>query len=368
MTVKIVFSGLVALATLSACSSVDDREIASGSCAYLAEEPGKVVKIPADIDTPKFNDTYKLPALGEDAPRDVMGPELSVLSPSLVLPLVTGSHVEEGSKKATVWFDQVDDSQALDATIWNSLISFLEEQGIGVETFDKAQQRLITDWMVVTDSDEDSWYTWSPSERSVGQRFEFNLALKPHGRIASLSVDLIDFKEKQQKDGPELTKAKDVRRHEVDILNQVIEHYEYEIRLATAQRILKIRQGLAMELGIDAEGEPAYVVDAEYDITWPRLLLVLKKLGFDVKDYDKSNGLLFVKYNGSEGSWWSHLWSKDENALDLDTQEYRLRVSDVGNKTSVTWLDEESKAFTSAKLNDLFATFSRTMAEDDLDI
>ncbi|MDP5029161.1 outer membrane protein assembly factor BamC [Paraglaciecola sp.] len=369
MTLKFFAGSVVSLAILTACSSVEDREVASGGFAYLKNEPGQQIKIPADIDTPNFNDTYKLPALGKEAPRNIVGEKLSILSPALVLPLVTGSHVEEGSKAATVWFDKIDDSQALDTTIWNSLLAFLESQGIGVQSFDKEKQQLISDWMIINEGEEDdSWYSWSKSERSIGQRFEFNLDLKPHGRIASLSVDLVDYKERKTTEGPELLTSADERRQEVEILNQVIDHYEREIRLATAQRIQKIRQGLVMELGFDSDGESAYVVDAEYDIAWPRLLLVLRKLGFDVKDYDKSNGLLFVKYNGSEGGWWSNLWSKDEYALDLKTEDYRIKVEDLGEKTSITLLDDESKAFPANKMTDLFPTISRTMAADDLDI
>ena len=368
MTSKFYVSSLVSLAILAGCSSVEEREIASGSFNYVDAKPGQKIAIPADVDTPNFNDAYQLPNLGSDAPKDLIGKELSVMAPALVLPLVTGSHVEEGSKQATVWFDKVDDSQPLDTAIWNSLLAFLEAQGIGVESFDKEKQKLVSDWMVITETTDESWYTWTKSERSTGERFEFDLELKPHGRIASLSVKLIGYKEKASDDASEITQAKDARRHEVDILNQVIDHYEREIRLATAQRIMKVRRGLAMELGSDGDGAAAYVVDGEYDITWSRLLLVLRKLGFDVKDYDKSNGLLFVKYNGSDAGWWSNLWSNDEYALDLSKEEYRFKVAEAGEKTSITLMDEENQAFDATKLTDLFDTFSRTMAADDLDI
>ncbi|WP_340679735.1 outer membrane protein assembly factor BamC [Paraglaciecola sp.] len=367
MTSKFLVCSLVSFTLLTACSSVEEREIASGSFTYLKEQPGQQIDIPAELDTPNFNDSYKLPSLGVEAPREYRGKDLSILSPALVLPLVVGSHPEEGSKQAIVWFDKVDDSQPLDTTIWNSLLAFLEVQGIGIQSFDREKQQLISDWMIFTEKDE-HWYSWSESERSVGQRFEFNLELKPHGRIASLSVALLAYKEKNDKVATEITQAKDVRRQEVDILNQVIDHYEHEVRLATAQRIQKIRQGLPMELGVDQDGEPAYVVDAEYDVAWPRLLLVLRKLGFDVKDYDQSNGLLFVKYNGAEGGWWSNLWSKNEDALPLATEEYRFKVAESGAKTSVMLLDNENKAFTLDKLTDLYSVFSRTMAADDLDI
>jgi outer membrane protein assembly factor BamC len=282
--------------------------------------------------------------------------------------VVTGSHIEEGSKNATVWFDQVDDSLPLDTAVWNSLIRFLEIEGIGVEMFDKDKQRLITDWVVMDESEESSWYSWSKSERTVGQRFEFSLDKKPHGRTAALSVDLVDYMEKLDAQSTEITQAKDKRRNEVEVLNRVVKNYEFETKVANVKRFRKIREGLEMELGFDSDGEPAFVVDADYDVTWPRLLLVLRTLGFDVKDYDKSNGLLFVKYNGAEDGWWSNIWSSDKNEFDLDTEEYRVKVAGVGKKTSVTLLDDESNPFPVNKLTDLYPTFSKTMSADDLDI
>lgn len=368
MTYKLQIVGLIVGSLLAACSSLEERELASGSFKYVKEQPGQKIKIPEGVDSPKFSDTFKLPEISEDAPKNSIGKNLSVLSPSLVLPVVTGSHVEEGSKSAKVWFDQVDDSEPLDTTIWNSLIRFLEKEGIGIETFDKDGQRLVTEWIVKDESVDNNWYRWSKSERKVGQRFEFYLEMKPHGRTAALSADLIAYKEKVNADSVEITKAKDHRRNEVDILNKVVKNYEFEIKVADVKRFRQIRQGLAMNLGFDSDGAPAFVVDADYDITWPRLLLVLRKLGFDVKDYDKSNGLLFVKYNGADDSWWSNIWSSDKNSMKLDTKEYRLKVASLGDKTSVTMLDEENKPFEVNKLTDLYPIFSRNMSADDLDI
>ena len=353
---------------LTACSSLEEREVASGSFEYIKEQPGQKMEIPDDVDSPNFNDAFKLPNLGEDAPLNAMGKDLSVQSPALVLPVVAGSHIEDGSKSAIVWFDQVDDSLPLDTAIWNSLIRFLETESIGVEMFDKDKQSLITDWVVMDESEETKWYSWSSSERTVGQRFEFSLNEKPHGRTASLSVELLDYKEKLDAQSVEITKVKDKRRNEVNILNQVVKNYEFETKVADVKRFRQIREGLQMELGFDSDGEPAFVVAADYDITWPRLLLVLRKLGFDVKDYDKTNGLLFVKYNGAEDGWWSNIWSSDKNQMDLDPEEYRIKVGSLGEKTSITLLDDDSNAFPVNKLTDLYPAFLKTMSADDLDI
>ena len=359
----------VIIATLlTACSSLEEREVASGSFDYVEEQPGQKMEIPDDVDSPNFNDAFKLPNLGEDAPLNAMGKDLSVQSPAVVLPVVAGSHIEDGSKNAIVWFDQVDDNLPLDTTIWNSLIRYLETESIGVEMFDKDKQRLVTDWVVMDESEETKWYSWSSSERTVGQRFEFSLNKKPHGRTASLSVELLDYKEKLDAQSIEITQVKDKRRNEVNILNQVVKNYEFETKVANVKRFRQIREGLQMELGFDSDGEPAFVVAADYDITWPRLLLVLRKLGFDVKDYDKTNGLLFVKYNGAEDGWWSNIWSGDKNEMDLDPEEYRIKVGSLGEKTSITLLDDESNPFPVNKLTDLYPAFLKTMSADDLDI
>lgn len=364
----VITASVMTITLLSACSSLEEREVANGSFEYIEKQPGQKIKIPDDVDTPDFNDAFKLPDLGEDAPLDGMGKKLSVQSPALVLPVVSGSHIEDGSKDAIVWFDQIDDSLPLDTAIWNSLIRFLETEGVGVDTFDKDTQRLTTDWLVRDESEESKWYIWSTSERTVGQRFEFSLNKKTHGRTASLSVELLDYREKFDAQSKEITQVKDKRRNEVDILNKVVKNYEFENKVANVKRFRQIREGLQMELGFDSDGEPAFVVDADYDITWPRLLLVLRTLGFDVKDYDKSNGLLFVKYNGAEDGWWSNIWSSDKNEIDLEPQEYRIKVETLGNKTSITLLDDESNPFPINKLTDLYPTFLKTMSADDLDI
>lgn len=368
MTTKFFIGTAIAVSVLSACSSLEERQIASGNFEYTKQQPGKDIQVPADVDRPNFSQAYKLPALDEDAPRNFIGKDLKVVSPALVLPLVTGSHVDDGSKDAKVFFDQVDDSQPLDTTIWNSLLSYLEEQGIGIESFDKDKQRLVTDWVVVKEVLDDHWYSWSSIERDTSQRFEFDLEMKSHGRTATLNAHLVDYQERQGQSVVAEKSDVDSRAKEVDILNKVIGHYEYQIRVADAKRLREIRRGMQISIGQDSEDAPAFIIDSNYDTAWPRVLLVLRKLGFDVKDYDKSNGLLFVKYNGTESGWWDSIWSNDENALPLEKQEYRFRVEENGAQTSLTVLDNESTPFTKDKLSGLYDVFARVMADDNLDI
>ena len=352
---------------ITACSSVEERQIASGGFDYVTSTNSVTLTIPEDKDSPDYSKDFSLPELGAQAPSDFIGQKLSIHSPQLVLPLVTGSHVAEGTREAVVRFDQVDDSQPLDTTIWNSLLSYLEEQGIGVVSFDKGAQKLVSDWMIIESTDDSAWYSWTKTERSVGQRFEFELDMKPHGRSAELNVELKDYLETINEEVIADLDEASTRQQEIEILNSVISHYAKQIRIADARRLRKIQQGLGMELTANSAGEPAFKVDAEYDIAWTRLLLVLRKLGFNVKDLDKSNGLLFVNYTGIDSGWWDGIWGNSDE-LPLDKAEYRLLVEGAGENTFVTLQDNESKVLDKELLTKIYQPMAEVMKTDNLDI
>ncbi len=357
----------VAMVVLAGCSSQIDRKTASGSYEYLKTKEVKLLEVPSELETPTFSRDFEVPALGPKADPSLVGKSLAVRSPALVLPLVTGSHVEEGKNSATIWFDQVDDSQPLSQAIWNSLLSFLDEQGIGVDRFSPEEKVLVTDWIVIKKEIEGPWYSFIDEESEIGERFEFKLDVKPHGRSAALTVDLKDYMQTINGDVVSEVSTIEERREEVEVLNQVIGHYEYQIQLAETRRIARIRQGIQTEMGFNDDGDAAYIVEAQYDVAWPRMLLVLRKLGFDVKDLDKSNGLLFVTYNGDQGSWWNGLFSSDDNLLKKG--EYRLKVARAGaDRTSVTFMNNESVPFEANQVSDLYSAFAEVMSEDNLDI
>ena len=220
-----------------------------------------------------FSRDFALPKLGQEADPKLVGKSLMVRSPALVLPLVTGSHVEEGKSSATIWFDQVDDSQPLSRAIWNSLLSFLDEQGIGVDSFSPEEKVLVTDWMVITKEVEGPWYSFTDEESEIGRRFEFSLDVKPHGRSAALTVELKDYMQTLGNDVVAEVSSMEERREEVEVLNQVVGHYEYQIQLAETRRIARIRQGITTEMGFNADGDAAYIVEAKYDVAAKNVLV-----------------------------------------------------------------------------------------------
>ncbi len=366
MKYKAIGLGLVALA-IAGCAGKEEREIASGSFKYLEAAQHKSLEVPVDLDPPNYSQRYILPEVGENAPKDLKGKKLKVIPPSLILPLVAGTHVEEGSEDAKVLFDQVNDNEPLQKTVWDTVLTYLEKINVGVEKFEKENNILVTDWVTQKREIPSSWYDMTDHYAIVKKKFKFTMKLAPHGRTASLQTELIDYVDESGKAAFAQVDLISKRSEESNFLNSVITEYDFGIRLANTQRIAKIRQGFHTDMGFDADGNPALVVDAVFENTWPRLLLVLRKMGFDVKDLDQSTGLLFVQYNGIESSWWSGLLGS-EDKLDIEKNEYRLQLGGVGEKTTVTFMDNESKPFDARRITKIFAPFKDYMGNEDLDI
>ncbi|MEQ3658451.1 MAG: outer membrane protein assembly factor BamC [Glaciecola sp.] len=366
MNSKVIGLSLFALA-VSGCASKEERQIASGSYQYLEASQQKVLEVPAELDTPQFSRRYELPELGENADPSLVGERLKVVSPALILPLVAGSHVEEGSEDAKVLFDQMDDSEPLQKTVWDTVLKYLEKNQIGVESFEPDNRLLVTDWVVEMVETESAWYDFTDSFKPVRKKFKFTMNVAPHGRTASLKSNLIAYEDPEDNKTLSQVDVISKRNEESAFLNSVIAEYDFGLRLARTQRIAMIRQGFDSNMGFNEDGEPAIMVDAEYENTWPRLLLVLRKMGFDVKDLDQSTGLLFVQYTGAEQSWWGNLFGSSEG-LQIEKEDYRLKVSDVGEKTAVTFMNDESAPFDTKLITEVFAPFKEYMGTENLDI
>jgi outer membrane protein assembly factor BamC len=366
MKYKVVVLTLAAFSILG-CAGKAEREVASGSFKYLEASQHQTMEVPEDLDTPNYSQRYILPEVGKNAPTDLTGKRLKVVPPSLILPLVAGTHVEEGSEDSKVIFDQIDDSESLQKTVWDAVLAYLGKNDIGVEDFNKENNILLTDWVTEMREVESSWYDVTESFDKINKKFKFTMVLAPHGRTASLKTELVSYVGTDGKSSISSLDLISKRSEAANFLNSVIVEYDFGIRLANTQRIAKIRQGFSTDLGFDADGNPAMMVDAVFENTWPRLLLVLRKMGFDVKDLDQSTGLLFVQYNGNEGSWWSGLFSSDDE-LDIEKDEYRLKLDGIGAKTAVTFMDKESKPFDIKQITKIFTPFKENMGNEDLDI
>lgn len=359
---------ICAALVLSACSSSGSRERTSGDYEYMkAQQKSADLKVPDELERPTRSNRYDLPSIEtSSSTKALVGKDVRISSPRLVLPLVTGSHVEEGNEGATVMFDQVDDNRSLDKTIWDKVLSYLEQNDIGVESFDRQNNILLTDWVVTRTEVDTSWYSFSDKIIEKAKKYKLSLNVAPHGRTASLSSEIVDYIDENGNATFSSLDPFTQRTGEVEFINYIIEEYDFGVRLAKSERIAKIRNGFTSELGFNASGDSAMIINAAYNDAWPRLLLVLRKMGFDVIDLDQSSGIMFVLYGGADQGFWAGLFA--EETLLLDKDNYRLFVQRAGEKTSITFKSDENVTFNAKQTSDIFPAFQEYMAADNLDI
>ena len=108
MNKKLALVSGIASLVLTACASQQERVTASGSYEYLKSKERTQLQVPTELDAPEFTSDYNIPALQQSADSTLVGRNLEVVPPALVIPLVQGSHVEEGSKGATVLLDRLE--------------------------------------------------------------------------------------------------------------------------------------------------------------------------------------------------------------------------------------------------------------------
>lgn len=358
---------LIATVAVTACSSSVEREQTNSGYEYTNSTVNeKTLVVPNGLNVPNRSSEYTLPRMTENGQDELLGKDVIVSSPRLVIPLISSSHIDDSSKKAAINFDQVNDKRALPTTIWERVLVAFKENGIGLESFDKVNNVLVTDWVKYSQEVETSWYELSTVEEEHSKKYELSLIVAPHGRTATLESKLVGYK-----DAKGVLQTANInpivkRNDEIDFLNAIVAKYDFDIRLAQNQRLEKIRQGFNSRLDFNADGESSMIVEASYNNTWPRLLLVLRKMGFDVLDYDQSSGSVFVNYNGEDDGFWDNLFSSNE--LPIEEADYRIYVKRMGNETSVTFKNDENENIGTATNSELFTIFAQHMADESLDI
>lgn len=359
--------GLCVSCALFACSTVDERRTASGSKAYLETPAPKPLLIPDGLDKPGVNTDYQIPPVSNQTSQ-LYGDDLPVIAPALVLATAQGTYLEEAQTLTSAVFDKLDDESDIRDLVLRRVFTYLQNESIAFSIPSQAGNVITTDWILTNESDDKAWYHFGDESQEVGKRFTLNIEPASHGRTARLSVTLTDL---VVADGADLVDYIDpfVKRElEAELLNGIIRQYSLEQKIESQQRLAQIRSGIIAELGFDADGNGAIVLDSEYDIVWPKFQLVLRKLGFNVKDLDKSNGLVFVNYQPSESSWFSGWFSSNEQ-LPLTEDDYRITVKAMSaNKTSITFKDEASQPFSAAKTSEIFPVIAENFALDNLDI
>ena len=353
--------GLVGVSLLVGCSSTLERKQANKDFDYqdvkLVTRP---FVIPTGLQTPVYNNELKVPALAPAAQSGALAGDVDVRAPIQVLTLVPGSRAEADGSNMTLWFTARSVNQRIDNDIWNQLLGFMSRRGIAVADLNIQARTLDTDWFYATEL-LSPWTEQAEDDEQiqVHQRYRFTIKSDVERHRTGLTAQLLSHEAFEDGDRDETPVTSFERRRYAGLmLNQLAQDYDHQLRLG---EVSKSNSRAAMSLGVDDNGLTAWLVDAPFEATWPRLISLLPKLNFEITSKPESKGLIIVDYDEPDADFWKE---HDIEPFGLDSGTYHLQLGEFKGKTSITLFDEDKKPVPTSVVSKMFIGMSKAFGRE----
>lgn len=314
---QLVLSSL-AVFVLTACSGgATQRRQAKDDFEYLNTPTLGEWNAPQGAQ-PQFYPNYEIPQ-GNYAGG--VGKNVDIRPPQQVLELIPGARLDRGTDgEVTLWLLRKEEQDK----VWQTVQGMVEAQKIPVES--QTNSRIETGWFTWDSADEDM---------EIGSRYE--ITRTESGGRYGFKVSLIDWREGNQV--KEVTPT-NRERYNVFMTNLVTARYDQQVREEAQRKAQELVKHIPITMGTDRSGLPVIIARAQYDVLWPRLPVILPKMGFTVEDRTQSQGTVEAKYASPDDDFWNDIGVKP---VDLKAGKYTFLLGDLGNRTSINITDSAGK-------------------------
>ncbi|RTE87038.1 MULTISPECIES: outer membrane protein assembly factor BamC [Gammaproteobacteria] len=344
-----LFAGLL----ITACSSQYDRP--EGSYNYTEiEEHGELVT-PGELEVQEQNNRYTIPAV-EGSENAYIGKNVSIRPPRQLLAVAPGSRVEAGSDESILYIDTTEGVSDLRAAVWRHMVQVVEGFDVSFELHPE-QNRIVTDRfrMLQHERSKPGLANMISREKIITeseQAFEMIFRVASHGRSGALYVNVI---EPQWLIDGEVTPLPmhASRTLERNVLNDVSIAMEQSYR---SNREVFAQEQINVTMGSSVDGEPAYVIETDFNSAWVLMPDALNNLGFVVDDLNQSEGVYYTTYEPFEDRAWYHIfafWKRNE--------EGPLGLSE-GTEVTFVVDDRNDRVYITPKLDDVAITEAQLQA------
>ncbi len=249
------------------------------------------------------------------------GSSVDIRPPQQVLELIPGARLDRSRDgEVTLWLLRKDEQDK----VWDTVQGMVADRNIPVES--QTDSRIETGWVTWDSADEDT---------EIGSRYEITRT-ESDGRYG-FKVSLIDWREGNQvKDVTPINRE----RYNVFMTNLVTARYDQQVREEAQRKAQELVKHIPITMGTDRSGLPVIIARAEYDVLWPRLPVILPKIGFTVESRTQSQGTVEARYASPDDEYWNDIGVKP---VDLDAGKYTFLFGDLGNRTSINITDSKGK-------------------------
>lgn len=355
MSRNTLYLSLLSLAVMG-CSTVYPKR-ADGDFEYLKHKEGKELQIPAELDKPNYSDEFKISK--EIDTTGPLGDALDIRSPALVLPIAASSRIVLADPTTKIWFDKVFEDRDLQEFIQYSLNENLKNEDVTLTKID--DNTYTSSWFLKENITDNFIYETLDSTESM--RFKYIYEVKPHRRSLSLRVDLVDYMKTDDAGGTKTIAPIDKKRAEVNMLNQIVTQVDYEYRLQQQKnRLAKVNQDLVI-VGMNQEGEPAYIVEMDFDILWDSMPIFFSDYGFKITDLNEQKYIYYVDFTTPEVNFWDIIWGDKVEAVDVKNDKYEFKISSLDKERSaVTIYNSDGEVLPSSTLERIFPVMGKGLS------
>lgn len=331
---RYIYTSVLLGLALSGCSGVDSKR-ASGDFGYAKLEEAKPITVPSSLKAPKQGQEY---LITDDVNLNgPVGEQVDIRAPSLALPIATSSRVDPKSQEVIIWFDQVFDDKNLAQFIHGAVAAQLSDDGVGTASVN--DETLVTESNWYIKEHEISGWFYDDIEPLDQSRFRFKVSPKPHGRSASLTVELAEYEHLVNPGQP--IDLIDKHRSEMHMLNEVVAQVDYEYRQLQREKRLEKANQKIVTIGENTVGEASYIIDMELDAVWQNLPEFFQDYGFTITDLNETKKIYFVDFTKPENSFWTSLWGEDMPIIDVADAKYQFVLQEQGEQTALTIYDAD---------------------------
>ncbi len=355
MSRRIFYYSILSM-SLAACSSGVAKR-ANGDFEYAKTQEANAVNVPENLSKPTIKDEFKIVAA--DKVGGPVGSNVDVRAPSLVLPVAASSRTIPESSDSIIWFDKVFEDKDLKLFIIDAVKSQLKDDGVDIESQSEDGLELFSGWY---HNEKETGVILTDVDSTTSMKFKFTFGTRPHGRSVSVQVSLADYMKTDKKGATKKPDPIDQQRAEMAMLNKVTAQVDYQYRLKQREnRLLRSTQKI-VTIGINPEGEPAYLIELNSELMWENLPIFFERHGFEITDLNDKKRIYFVNFTKPSVSVWDSIWGEDRPVIDFENRKYQFVISSNQNSSIVTIYNEDGVPLTEEQLELAFPVMERGLS------
>ncbi|QSX35299.1 outer membrane protein assembly factor BamC [Shewanella avicenniae] len=360
-------SVVIAVLSVTACSTPIERRQPNGTFDYVKAEKQSPLVIPTGLNTPPYSKEYEIPKVGDKVDNAVYGERLDIRPPQQILPLADGTHVEEGSDEIKIVVESIKGSSDLKQEMLSVVEGFLNKYQYKIASEDKQKGVIQTDWIDSSEVIDSNWFSEN-QVFDIRQRYQFDIEVRPHGRTGYLKINVIESQQSfngEEKDKALFLNKDEQERYAISMLNRTISFMSVERENIIRASKVAESKGIAMSFvaAANEDGEGYFVADAPLKRTWDRIALSLPEIGLEVVDMDSAKGVYYLAFKDNSSFWDSFFGGKNMN---IKNGNYRLllKAAEDTSKTEVRFHNASDEKIDAEALKTVYDAIASVVTQD----